>query len=354
MKKYYLLIFALTIYINTSAQRAVNVPCDASTFYALQGNEVHKMQMGAASVVDLGAVTVPAAGTLASLAFGNDITTGSPNRTFYTSTISGLSPCYIMRYTGTDWDTLTSDTLIYHQAGGYAQYIYFQHSAGTSPQNTDCIARLNPNGTLTKIFTDTALRFTVADLAIDTMGRIYCFRGPQIGNTTELLVLDHNGSIVNSYSTTLNNMSTLYGSMFYNDTLFLGWGTTNGQLFPVHFSGSTATLGTGRPVPVGSSYKDLANCHGPARVIPLDVTFQEQAPAFQAYPNPFCDFIILDRSVKEEFKASIYNYDGRLLFSEMINADQHQLDMRQFKNGIYFLMIETDKGIVASQHLIKE
>ncbi|MBK7390581.1 MAG: hypothetical protein IPI23_16360 [Bacteroidetes bacterium] len=59
-----------------------------------------------------------------------------------------------------------------------------QHVATSTVINDQFISRLNANGTITKIFTDTTLRFTFSlDMEVDSVGNIYCFRGPAIGNT---------------------------------------------------------------------------------------------------------------------------------------------------------------------------
>jgi hypothetical protein len=340
----------LLIMIACTRQAAAqfNYFCQQNVFLALEGNAVKELWLTPNSVIDIGTLVPAAPFTLNSLAYGNDITGNPADRVLYSSTTSGLSPCQIVKYTGASWDTITSDTIVYHQAGAYGPFVYFQHWA-TSPTlpNDQCIARLTPSGGLIKIFTDTSLRFTVADLAIDSTGNIYCFRGPSVGNTSELIVIDPAGTIINTFTGNLNNLSTLYGCMFLNDTLYIGWGTTNGMLFPVQFSGSTFALGPGVPTPMGVSYKDLATCHD--SIIELEIANQPPSEAINVFPNPFSSDVSFSCDGERILELMIYNADGRMLYNTqgyaskiswngMGNEGLHVLP------GIYIACIRTDKN----------
>jgi hypothetical protein len=350
MKKSALLIFIAFAFSDISAQIAADIDCQQNIFYAIQGNEVHLLQMNATTVTDAGIYASFPSASLGGLAFGNDITTGSTNRTFYCTAFSGLNPSPVLRYTGTSWDTLSMDTLIYHNAAAYGPYIYFQHNAAVQQPNDQCISRLNANGTLTKIFTDTSLRFTVADMAVDSAGNIYCFRGPQIGNTTEVTVLNSSGAIINSFSTTLNNLSTIYGAMFLNDTLWLGWGTTNGQVYPLQFVGSTASLGTPRNVPVGISYKDFANCFdstGNTKTL-VQVLKNDHD---KIYPNPATNSITIESSA-DFSQIEIYDIDCRLTLKRETSGKKCIMDVSMLRPGIYNLRLRKKNSDAAIMKLL--
>src|SRR5687768_13161658 len=92
--------FSAISFLTSQAQTANDIECESNVFYGLRANAIHRLQKNATSITDLGEFIAPTPYTINSLAFGNDITTGSQNRTFYTSTSFGLDPCYIMRYTG--------------------------------------------------------------------------------------------------------------------------------------------------------------------------------------------------------------------------------------------------------------
>lgn len=180
-------------------------------------------------------------GSMYGLGFAGDFMNGSMNRTFYATHLGSNE---VAKYTGNSWVSVANDSNLYHNVAGYGNFLYLQHVATSSVINDQFISRLNSNGTITKIFTDTTLRFTVSDLEIDSAGNIYFFRGPAIGNTTELTVINSAGAIINSYTATasFSNVSTIFGMVFLGKQLYVGQGTTNGQLFPVIISGSTVSL----------------------------------------------------------------------------------------------------------------
>ncbi len=256
MKKLYFL-FALFILPSFLKAQAPDVPCFPDVFYGLGGNYVHKLSLSGGAITDLGAVTNVSGSNIYSLAYGEDITMGSTNRTFYST--RGTSTGVILRYNGTTWDSICGVPLTYFNAGAYGRFVYFQRNSPVGQPNTQVISRLLPDGTLHPIFTDTSLIMSVADIAVDSIGRVWFFRGTSIGHTSEITVLDTTGAIVQSISTTLNNMSTIYGAIFLNGQLYIGQGTVGAMLYPVNISGNTATLGT--PISIPVTLTDLANCN---------------------------------------------------------------------------------------------
>lgn len=329
-----ILVFA-TAYVSL-AQPATDLNCQQNVFYGTVGNAIHSLLFSATGVTDLGPVAPSSFSTLNSVAFGNDITQNSSNRTLYSVTQSGLSPCSILRWTGSAWATIVTDSLVYHQAGGYGPFIYFMHAFAFSGPNNQCISRLNANSMLTKIFTDTSLVFTVADLSVDSSGNVYFFRGNTVGATTELTVINPAGNIINNITTNLNNLSTIFGSMFFNDTLYIGHGATNTQLRPVIISGNSATLGT--PVPIGFSLKDLASCHQPRSNSTeiKDLSFDQSGFIFQ---NPVQDGqlnIFCNHFKNANLQLCIYNVAGQkvLQMQEMMHDLVVKVDVTRLPKGI--------------------
>jgi hypothetical protein len=347
IQKLVLLLFFFISALQAFCQPADDIDCEENIFYAVVSNGINRIYMNSNSVVDSGVFISSTYSTLLSVAFGNDLLSGSGNRTIYSSTQSGLNPCIILRWTGLSWDTITTDTVTYHNAGAYGNFIYFQHSNpnGHVP-NDQCISRLNSNGTLTKIYTDTTLSFTVADIAVDSLGNIYCFRGPSIGNTQEITKLSPNGTVINSFSTTLNNLSTIYGAMFFHDTLFLGWGTTNGQIFPVNFTGSSASLGSPKSVPQNFSMKDLASCYLKEGETTGLKTINERKIVL--FPNPASNVIHIEGG-DDNFNVELLNLYGSLI----LKTKQGTIDVSAFSTGVYFAKIYTADSIFTESFLIQ-
>ena len=171
-----LTIFALLV-LNCSAQ-VLDMDCVPNTFYGAVGNSAHRLQWSGSTVQDLGVVAGSSYSSVLSLAHGYDILNNSTNRTLYSTVSTFPNPCIIIRYTGTSWDTIATDSLIFHNAAGNGRFIYFQHGGGS---DAECIKRLNADGSLTEIFNDSsAFVFTVADIAVDSAGSIYFFRWSQL------------------------------------------------------------------------------------------------------------------------------------------------------------------------------
>lgn len=341
-----LLLLTVTVGIIVStagsvlAQPAQDLPCQSSVFYGNVGSAVHRLQFNGSSVIDLGVLTTPSQ-NLFGLAYGMDITQGSTNRTLYGSAANAsFTQSEIIRFDGAVWTSVVTDSLVYHNAGAYGPFIYFMHSATAGQKNNQCISRLNANGTLTKIFNDTSLVFSVADLAVDSLGNIYCFRGTAIGATTQLTVINPTGAVVQTYSTNLNNLNTFFGSVFLDGTLYLGWNTVNAQLIPVNLNGSSATLGTGIPMPSGISMRDLANCHDSAEV--STQSYGEVIPeaGFLVYPNPSVDGRVMVEVPNDGVEMLVTDLSGKMVYRTMTKAGKCPVTLEH--PGVFFLVFRSE------------
>ena len=79
----------------------------------------------------------------------------------------------------------------------------------------------------------------------------------------------------------------------------------------------------------------------------------ENSNNFSIYPNPANDKIKLELNVLKNSIVSIYNIQGQLLLQQAIKHYQTEIDISSFARGMYFVKVETDKGIV-SKKFIKE
>ena len=344
MKKLALLTFVLASLTLTSfAQIASDFSCQQNYFYGSIGSGLHELELDASggTIIDHGLIAVPSVSQLASVAYANDITQNSSNRTFYSTSFLSSMPKGILRWTGSAWVYVLTDSLLYHNSAGYGTFVYFQHSGTPSQVNDQRISRLNANGTLTPIFTDSSLVFSVADMAIDSVGNVYFFRGTSIGNTTELTVINPAGTIINSFSTTLNHLTTIFGMMFLNDTLYVGQGTTNNQLFPVIISGTTAALGTS--IPMNISMNDLASCHPKVgevngihdAILPEGIQF-----AFSPTSN---SFELLNES-GSGVRVQLVDMTGRLVFQGEFSIGSSNISVDVLSPGVYHLIAKAIDG----------
>ncbi len=83
-------------------------------------------------------------------------------------------------------------------------------------------------------------------------------------------------------------------------------------------------------------------------------SIEENSGSLALSPNPCFTSTELRFSERESFKStvSIYDETGRLLFTEIVNATQAELNMENFSNGIYFVRLSSS-GFEKTLRLVK-
>lgn len=78
----------------------------------------------------------------------------------------------------------------------------------------------------------------------------------------------------------------------------------------------------------------------------LSLSIDEQFSKFSIYPNPASS--LLNISIGEfviKAKISVFNFQGNLLISdEIIQSNQHQVDLSSIPAGVYFIQIASEKA----------
>lgn len=330
-------ILALSTFVSAHAQLAMDVASDANQFYACDGNTISQYTINGGVVSTVPSCNFTCPGTIYSLAYGNDIMNASTNRTLYASTMDGWV-CSLLRWSGSSWDVLLSDSLMYLNGGAYGPYIYYLVYDYNVTPNTQSIVRLQSDGTLQTVFQDNSKVFTVADIAVDSLGNIYCFRGTSVGNTTELTVISPSGNVLASYATNLNYGQGYYGAMFVEGTLYLGQEDGgNANLWPITFAGGTATMGM--PVYNNFSMTDLANGHG----LVSNVTAVNETPKVNNSVSASLNgnYLAINNKSGKSITADVYDGNGKRLLSENIQQENTELDMNGLSNGVYVLCVNT-------------
>ena len=343
-------IFVILLPAASNAQTAFGLedtvadyPCNTNTFFGVSSNSIRELQMNGNAITDMGVITTAPFPSILSAAYANDFMNGSTNRTFYSSVVI---PPAIIKYDGVSWVTVASDSTIYHNAGGWGDFLYFQHITTIGQPNTQCISRLLPNGTLQKIFTDTSLVFTVADVETDSAGNVYFFRGPSVGNTSEMTVIDSTGNIVATYAadSTFNLLSFLYGTYFMNGTLYIAHGIIPPVVRPVIINGSTVSLGTAIPLPTVTSYKDMDNCFPSA----LSSGWAElnRKQKLSCSPNPFIQHTKVKIPPGKVIRsAEIQSVQGHATtLTAMISNEDVTIHANGAAPGIYLLKLVFEEG----------
>ncbi|MCB0822696.1 MAG: T9SS type A sorting domain-containing protein [Bacteroidales bacterium] len=74
--------------------------------------------------------------------------------------------------------------------------------------------------------------------------------------------------------------------------------------------------------------------------------------ATTVFPNPASDVV----NVKSEFKIntiSVYNYSGQMISFEIVNDKTYRINTSELNQGIYFLQINTDEGMISKRIIVE-
>jgi hypothetical protein len=188
--------------------------------------------------------------------------------------------------------------------------------------------------------------YTVADIAVDGLGRAWIFKGLQLF-AESLEVYDSTGNIM-SFDIAFDTLAC-YGSFFLNDTLYIGVassGVIPNSIIPIILNGNTASLGTPIPFPY-NNYYDFASCQN---ANPLSVNeFETFKNDFHITPNPTQDVVNLPQHIDYQ-TVEVINLTGQLVRSF---AKNDRISLEGLTNGLYMLKIVTENGMVIKK-VIKE
>ncbi len=73
---------------------------------------------------------------------------------------------------------------------------------------------------------------------------------------------------------------------------------------------------------------------------------------FELYPNPANSQINIDFNDKSEYQIIIYNVQGETVYQNVIVADKFFIDIYPFNPGVYFIQINSEKGIRTEKIII--
>ncbi len=107
-------------------------------------------------------------------------------------------------------------------------------------------------------------------------------------------------------------------------------------------------------IPDADRYFDFSNS---IEDIQLDVTLQDaplsvddnqEVAQIDMYPNP-SNHLINFTNISKKSNVSIIDVNGKLILKTTINATSNSINISQLNNGIYFVRIETEKGILTKK-----
>jgi len=185
--------------------------------------------------------------------------------------------------------------------------------------------------------------FSVADIAVDGLGRAWIFRGDWLSTVASLEVYSSTEHLM-SFDINFDSLGA-YGSFFLNNRLYIGM---QDALVPIIISGENAELGTPISFPNDQPYYfDLASCQNSDPLATSDIEFYQNDLLF--IPNPTSDVVTISDQFDITFVEVISSNGQTVRVIEKSNS----INLTGLPNGIYILKIFTENGSV-NRKIIKE
>ena len=278
-----------------------DVVCNApNTFWVLDGQtaEVKEFEIIGTTIVYTGNFIPDCPGF--SLAISYNLNGGLISPTLYTSDFSNNTYYW---NGGSNWVEVNSSSVLFPNAGGYNNDLYFQFTSGLPSK----IARFD-GVDYVHIFNINKYA-GVADIATDGSGNVWLITTTTFTATDSVYQISPTGQVLQKYALVLNAINA-YGSFFLDDVLYIGFGGNNpfypNSLIPVTFSATNAVAGAPIALPPGevSSTYDLASCYpGPMIILPIELVSFNAEPDKEKVKLTWttaaeinCDYFLVQRS----------------------------------------------------------
>lgn len=91
-------------------------------------------------------------------------------------------------------------------------------------------------------------------------------------------------------------------------------------------------------------------------VLTVTNVFKEELPdlIINLYPNPTSDFLFVETKSERRFDYYLFNSEGKLLASDLLQLERKQINFQQYTPGIYLLRILSDNELVGVYQIIKK
>ena len=92
----------------------------------------------------------------------------------------------------------------------------------------------------------------------------------------------------------------------------------------------------------------------PQSVTINDVAVEEnEINEVTVYPNPAKDFVKLSAVGVQLSAVKVYNCLGMMIEEIKVNANETEINISDYKAGVYFINIETENGVIVKQVSVK-
>ena len=259
------------------------------------------------------------------------------------------------------------DSVSYYTDNGWAFYGHFSesndliHCAGgnqTVYYMGGHLWHLNGNDQPQMIYEN--IRYTCADLVVDSRERAWVLTGTQWPVSDTLRVIDSTGLQICKFPLVEPfNTINAYGMMMYQNQIWLGLGDGNAlypsQLLPLEIIDNQVVAGT--PLAFADDLNlDLESCEVGLPEFDCEVTsiegLKEEKAMLTIFPNPGTERIeVVSERMMD--KIELVGLSGRVLQTINPQATHVELNLVNLAEGIYFVKVYQGRQIILSKQIKK-
>ena len=124
----------------------------------------------------------------------------------------------------------------------------------------------------------------------------------------------------------------------------------NGDVnFPVHVNGVRMIDSLGNELPVNLSPEPATLVFSKLEEETSSVDDSGIANAISIFPNPTSESVLLNTSFLDATEVEMFDSFGRSIFRQPVRDKNTSLNMKGLNNGIYFIKVHTDEGIITKR-----
>lgn len=332
-----------------------SITCNPNGFFGVRSNGIVEEFSLNGNIVTFTTVatSTPA---ITSLAYCNNVSLSSSDKTFYSSNNSFNNPIYYDPTVPTWINASQTYSSALNNCGGNGNNLYYTSRFTNSVYSRKIVKY---DGTaFTEIYSRINRLITVADLAVDDGGNVWFLTGTDSLSFVcdSIMEISPTGEILKQLPFSYNCYNA-YGSFILNNVFYIGFGSSNSispnKLLPLTFINNIANTGNFINMPA-NNYTDLASCNA-GYPVGLKDHSSKDFQNIRIFPNPAYDILNIDVAILNgnSSKLKILNSLGQIVREEKIQNSKSQINVSQLPIGIYYLKIQNDTQTI-TRKIIKQ
>lgn len=87
---------------------------------------------------------------------------------------------------------------------------------------------------------------------------------------------------------------------------------------------------------------------------PVGIEETDKDESVKVYPNPASNYVNFEFENRKQGVLSIYNMNSKLVYSEEINSEKHQINTNKFAKGLYLYSFKTEEKVIFGKFTVNE